>query len=289
MPQKPNRVPWMHENPRSAVGNPTSALGSSGSSFGPSGLAPTGIHRLLLSKLTTDCTWKCYSHCKLFWYLFSNKGVFTPVRHYVWWTAQCDFVIFPRTKSRKHQRRRRSSSSSFYLPNNTTVCTSTSIQSRRAGQQGPTRTLTVALKRVIKQLLGTYSTTLVKYYRQTRKLQKSIFSMLFLKIPKGVKFTADGRAFQTFISSAATAPLNVWHKTLSDSGERLTFWLPNLIDWLCVLLLAILYDHMIMYASLFGHSAVVFHVLLCFTDICVVVYFSVTFYWSIRRYICQSV
>ena len=108
---------------------------------------------------------------------------------------------------------------------------------------------------------------------QTRKLQKSIFSMLFLKISKGVKFTADGRAFQTFISSAATAPLNVWHKTLSDSGERLTFWLPNLIDWLCILLLAILYDHMIMYVSLFGHSAVVFHVL-CFTDICVVVYFQ---------------
>ena len=38
-----------------------------------------------------------------------------------------------------------SSSSSFYLPDNTTVCTSTSIQFRRAGQQGPTRTLTAAL------------------------------------------------------------------------------------------------------------------------------------------------
>ena len=38
-------------------------------------------------------------------------------------------------------------SSSFYLPNNTTVCTSTSIQFRRAGQQDPTRTLTAALKR----------------------------------------------------------------------------------------------------------------------------------------------
>ena len=51
------------------------------------------------------------------------------------------------------------------------VCTSTSIQLRRAGQQGPTRTLTAALKRVdlIKQLLGTYSTTQVKYYIQTRK------------------------------------------------------------------------------------------------------------------------
>jgi len=37
---------------------------------------------------------------------------------------------------------------------------------RRAGQQGPTRTVTAALKRVIKQLLDTYSTTQVKYYKQ---------------------------------------------------------------------------------------------------------------------------
>jgi len=45
------------------------------------------------------------------------------------------------------------SSSSSYLPNNTTVCAFASIQFRRAGQQGPTRTL----KRVIKQLLmGTF-------------------------------------------------------------------------------------------------------------------------------------
>ena len=36
--------------------------------------------------------------------------------------------------------------------------------SRRAGQQGPTRTLTAALKRVIKQLLGTNSIKQVKYY-----------------------------------------------------------------------------------------------------------------------------
>ena len=35
----------------------------------------------------------------------------------------------------------------FAQYNNTTVCTSTSIQFRRAGQQGPTRTLTAALKR----------------------------------------------------------------------------------------------------------------------------------------------
>ena len=43
----------MLENPWSAVGNPTSALGPSGSSFGPSCLAPTGIHHLLRSNLTT--------------------------------------------------------------------------------------------------------------------------------------------------------------------------------------------------------------------------------------------
>jgi len=39
----------------------------------------------------------------------------------------------------------KSSSSSFYLPNNSTMCTSTSTQFRRAGQQGLTRTLTAAL------------------------------------------------------------------------------------------------------------------------------------------------
>jgi len=44
----------------------------------------------------------------------------------------------------------------FYLPNNTTVCTPTATQFRRAGQQGPTRTLTAALERLIKQLLVTY-------------------------------------------------------------------------------------------------------------------------------------
>ena len=67
------------------------------------------------------------------------------------------------------------SSSSFYLPNNTTVCTSTSIQVRRAGQQGPTRTLTAALKRSIKQLLGRayifYHTSKIL---QTRKLENQV-------------------------------------------------------------------------------------------------------------------
>ena len=39
---------------------------------------------------------------------------------------------------------------------------------------------------------------------------------------------------------------------------------PTFLPWSlfdkCVLLLDILYDHMIMYVGLFGHSAVVFHV-----------------------------
>jgi len=65
----------------------------------------------------------------------------------------------------------------------------------RAGQQGPTRTLTAALKHSIKKLLGTYSTTQVKYYKQRRKLEKSIFSMLFLKTSKDIKFAVDGSAF----------------------------------------------------------------------------------------------
>ena len=45
-------------------------------------------------------------------------------------------------------------SSSFYLPNNTAVSTFASIHFRRAGQRGPTRTLTAALMS-IKQWYGT--------------------------------------------------------------------------------------------------------------------------------------
>ena len=43
--------------------------------------------------------------------------------------------------------------------------------------------------------------------------------------------------------------------------------------WLFVLLQAILYDHMIMYVVLFGHSAVVFHVFVLLT-LYVVVFFQ---------------
>ena len=55
--------------------------------------------------------------------------------------------------------------------------------------------------------------------------------------------------------------------------------------WLFVLLLAILYDHTITYVGLFGHSAVVFNVFSRFyvlLTVCVVVFFSVTFQWSIQ-------
>jgi len=69
----------------------------------------------------------------------------------------------------------------------------------RAGQQGPTRTLTAALKRVIKQFWGTYSYHTSKIL-QTRKLEKSVFSMLFPKTFKDAKFTVNGNAFQTFIT-----------------------------------------------------------------------------------------
>jgi len=45
------------------------------------------------------------------------------------------------------------SSSSFYLPNNTTVYTFAWIRFRRAGQQGPIRTLTPALKRLMMKMM----------------------------------------------------------------------------------------------------------------------------------------
>jgi len=62
----------------------------------------------------------------------------------------------------------------IYLPNNTTVRTSTSVQFKRAGQQCPT----AALKRLIKQLL-LYIFYHTSKILQTRKLEKSIFSMSF--------------------------------------------------------------------------------------------------------------
>jgi len=51
----------------------------------------------------------------------------------------------------------------------------------------------------MKQLLGTYSSAQVKYYK-TRKLEKSVFFSAVRKTFKDVKFTVDGSAFQTFIT-----------------------------------------------------------------------------------------
>jgi len=73
-------------------------------------------------------------------------------------------------------------SSSFYLPNNTTVCTFAWIRFRRAGQQGPIRTLTAALKRSIKTVTGCifYHTIKILQTRKTRKIN------LFNAIPKNI-------------------------------------------------------------------------------------------------------
>jgi len=138
------------------------------------------------------------------------------------WTG----LTWPEQVDPVHDASRSSSSSSslFYLPNNTTVWTSTSIQFRRAGQQGQTRTLTAALKRLIKQLLGTYFTTRAKHYKQTRKLEKSIFSMLFLKTFKDVKFTVYGSAFQTFISYYSVNERNFCLVKLTDCNPQFTNW-----------------------------------------------------------------
>ena len=56
--------------------------------------------------------------------------------------------------------------------------------------------------------------------------------------------------------------------------------------WLFILSLAILYDPMIMYVGLLGHSAtVVFHVFMFYCLFCGCV-FWVTFYWSIQLPVC---
>jgi len=60
--------------------------------------------------------------------------------------------------------------------------------SRRAGQQGPIRTLTAALKRSIKTVTGCIFYHTNKNITHEKKLEKSIFSMLFLKTFKYAKF-----------------------------------------------------------------------------------------------------
>jgi len=70
---------------------------------------------------------------------------------------------------------------------------------RRAGQQGPTRTLIAVHNTCNKTVAGHifYHTSKIL---QTRKLQKSVFSTLFLKHLKMQNLQVDGSAFQTFIT-----------------------------------------------------------------------------------------
>ena len=88
--------------------------------------------------------------------------------------------------------------------------------SRRAGQQGPTRTLTAALKRVIKTVTG-YIFYHTGKILQMRKLENSIFSMLFLK--KHLKmYMTVAVTINTTVSVGQT-----WHlSTQLLSGERTT-------------------------------------------------------------------
>ena len=69
---------------------------------------------------------------------------------------------------------------------------------RRAGQQGPTRTLVAALKRLIKVTGYVFYHTSKTLQTKKKTRKKSIISMLFLK-HKDVKFTVDGSVLQTCI------------------------------------------------------------------------------------------
>jgi len=72
--------------------------------------------------------------------------------------------------------------------------------SRRAGQQGPIRTLTAALKRSIKtKSLGAYSITQIKILRTRKTRQINLFNAI-PKTFKDAKFVVDGNALQTFIT-----------------------------------------------------------------------------------------
>ena len=56
---------------------------------------------------------------------------------------------------------------------------------------------------------------------QMRKLEKSIFSMLFLKTFNDAKFTVDGSAFQTFITLSTKNFCLVLMKSLSVQPDFL--------------------------------------------------------------------
>ena len=84
-----------------------------------------------------------------------------------------------------------SSSSSFILPNNTTVCTFISIQfqkSRTARSDKDTNSCPKTCNKTVTGYIFYHTSKIL----QTRKLEKSVFSMLFLKTFKDVKFTVDG-------------------------------------------------------------------------------------------------
>ena len=61
---------------------------------------------------------------------------------------------------------------------------------------------------------------------------------------------------------------------LSSPSCHFYWFLTMVFIWLFFLLLAILYDNMIVYVGLFGHSAVVFHVFMFWLTVCVVVFFQ---------------
>jgi len=74
------------------------------------------------------------------------------------------------------------------------------------------------VKRAIKQLPGTYSITEVKYHKR-EKLEKSIFSTLFLKTFKDVKFTVDECI--DYLSTQIRYSRNSKEQNCVDSTERL--------------------------------------------------------------------
>ena len=106
---------------------------------------------------------------------------------------------------------------SFYLPNNTTAHTFASIQFYKSRTARSDKNTNSCLKTCNKTVTGYifYHTSKIL---QTRKLQKSIFSMLFLKTFKDAKFTVDGSAFQTFntLSTKNFCPMLAVHLGLNS-------------------------------------------------------------------------
>ena len=102
------------------------------------------------------------------------------------------------------------------MPNNTTVYTFAWIRFRRAGQQGPIRTLTAALKRSIKKSLGAYTITQIKLL-QTRKTRKINHDEKAASNCRQLKMTAIFRIANKLNSKRflATGQRKTWLETLS--------------------------------------------------------------------------